>query len=209
DKYQIKLGDRQVRVFAIKVLGISFRVAWARMGNWLVLTNHPVMLEELFSFYSTATVPAEQPGKLTADTGHAQFRIRPQGWQAVLPGYRLGWAENHRSACELNQQQITNIARAYPELLNAGGEVTPLLLERVQQIYGTVPFCPDGGSYTVTKSGTCECSVHGQAHFNPRQLLAPSPESHTMKSLEQFKGFAATLTFMEDGLHAVVVIDRK
>ena len=61
----------------------------------------------------------------------------------------------------------------------------------------------------VAKSGVCECTVHGQAHLNPRQMLAPSKDSHTMKSLEHFQGFAATLTFMEDGLHAVVVIDRK
>lgn len=209
DKYQIKLGERTVRVYTIKVFGISFRLAWARIGQWLIVTNHAAQLEELANFYGSAPLPAEQDGAKTSNTGHAQFRIRPQAWNAVLPAYRLGWEENHRAACEVNQQQITNIARAYPELLNTGGQMTPLILERVQQIYGTVPFCPDGGTYHVTKSGTCECSVHGQAHHNPRQLLAPSKDSHTMKSLEHFKGFAATLTFLEDGLHAVVVIERK
>lgn len=209
DKYQVKLGEKTVRVYAIKVFGITFRLAWARIGQWLILTNHAAMLEELINFYGSATMPAAQPGTAPTNNGHAQFRIRPEAWNAVLPAYRLGWEENHRTACEVNQQQITNIARAYPHLLNTGGEVTPLFMERVQQIYGTVPFCPDGGTYHIAKSGVCECTVHGQAHLNPRQLLAPARDSHTMKSLEHFKGFAATLTFMEDGLHAVVVIDRK
>lgn len=210
EKYHIKLGEKTVRVFAVKVMGITFRLAWARMGNWLVMTNQPAMLEELAAFYSglpaQVAAAAEKP---TADHGHAQFRVRPEAWNAVLPGYRLGWEENHRTSCEFNQQQLMNLARAYPELVNQDGTVKPELLQHIFRIYGVRPYCPDDGVYRIAKQGLCECSVHGQAHVNPRQLLGPAPSSETMKSLEQFKGMSATLTFLEDGLHAVVTIQRK
>lgn len=211
EKYQVKMGDKNVRVFSLKILGMNFRIAWARMGHWLVLTNQPTMLEELAHFYEKQPkLEAGAAGATDAgEQGHVQFRIRPEGWNQVLPGYRLGWAENHRVACEVNQQQITNLARAYPELLGSDGSITPALLERVFQVYGTHGHCPDGGTYRITRSGQCECAIHGQAYVNPRQLMAPSPHSHTMKSLAHFRGLAATLTFLEDGLHAVVTIERK
>ena len=30
-------------------------------------------------------------------TAHAMVRVRPQHWQAVLPDFRLGWAEGSRA----------------------------------------------------------------------------------------------------------------
>ncbi|MBL8825298.1 MAG: DUF1559 domain-containing protein [Planctomycetia bacterium] len=207
EQYQIKQGEHMVRVYGIKVLGFSFRVAWARFGQWLVFTNHPALIEELAQHYSHVQ-PARIPTNAIA--GHAQFRIRPEAWNAVLSGYRLGWAENHRSACEVNQQQIANVAMAYPELLNAQGEATEALLDKVYQVYGSRPYCPDGGKYRYYSSNhSCECSIHGNAVVAPRQLLGPATDSETARTIAQFKGMSATLTFLEDGLHAVVTIDRK
>lgn len=211
EKYQVKLNDKTVRVWGVKIFGFNFRVAWVRLGNWLVLTNQPTMLEELAGFYSKLPAqPAVNDKAVAGDNaGHAQFRIRPEAWNAVLPGYQLGWEENHRAACEINQQQIASLARGYPELVSKDGATTPELLQRVNQVYGTRPYCPDAGTYRITPEGQCECSVHGMVHVNPRQLLAPAPTSDTVKSLAHFKGMAATLTFLEDGLHAVVTIERK
>jgi hypothetical protein len=50
-----------------------------------------------------------------------------------------------------------------------------------------------------------ECTVHGTAG-RPRQPLAPAEEG---KMLYGAAGISASLTFLEDGLHAVVNVRRK
>jgi len=52
------------------------------------------------------------------------------------------------------------------------------------------------------------CSVHGSARA-PQQAAAPAENSASSKLLRDLSGMTVTLTFLEDGLHAVVVIDRK
>jgi hypothetical protein len=54
----------------------------------------------------------------------------------------------------------------------------------------------------------CSCSIHGSAAA-PRQGLAPDPTSSPSRVLQDFGGLTATLTFLEDGLHAVFVLERK
>ena len=51
-------------------------------------------------------------------------------------------------------------------------------------------------------------SIHGTA-LAPRQASAPAQDQPLGKLLSSFAGLEATLTFLEDGLHAVVTIDRK
>ena len=134
------------------------------------------------------------------------MRIRPENWNAVLPVYQLGWAEGQRNACLANQTRIANVARGWPELVK-NSDVTPELLQKVTQLYGVRPYCPDLGKYAVSAGG-CTCSVHGSWN-SPRQPPAPNEESATAKTVRSFGGLRATLTFREDGLHAAVTIERK
>jgi hypothetical protein len=43
----------------------------------------------------------------------------------------------------------------------------------------------------------------------PSQLSAPAAKSPLDKVLKDFNGLTAELTFLEDGLHAVLTIERK
>ena len=52
------------------------------------------------------------------------------------------------------------------------------------------------------------CRTHGSAEF-PQQLGALTAGSPAARLLDQFGGATAELTFLEDGLHAVVTIQRK
>ena len=77
------------------------------------------------------------------------------------------------------------------------------------RLYAVHMYCPEGGKYIVSADGTkCTCSIHGTA-TDPRQPLAPNPAGGPGKAMQHFAGLTATLTFLEDGLHAVVVLDRK
>ena len=52
------------------------------------------------------------------------------------------------------------------------------------------------------------CSVHGSA-MDPRQGRTPSDKSNLGKLLREFRDMTLALSFLEDGLRAVVTIDRK
>ena len=81
--------------------------------------------------------------------------------------------------------------------------------KQADRLHGVHFFCPEGGHYLLSPDGkSCRCSVHGSA-LNPRQETEPGEKGSTGKLLQEVTGLTATLTFMEDGLHAVVVIDRK
>jgi hypothetical protein len=76
-------------------------------------------------------------------------------------------------------------------------------------VYGVHFFCPEGGKYLLSPDGkVCQCSVHGSA-LAPRQSARPNKDGPLGKLVEEFAGMTATLTFTQDGLYAVVTIDRK
>ena len=58
------------------------------------------------------------------------------------------------------------------------------------------------------KGGQVTCSVHGSA-AEPKQLPAPAEKSPMGRLMKQFHGLTAQLIFLEDGLHAVVTVERK
>ena len=83
------------------------------------------------------------------------------------------------------------------------------LVEYADNLYAVHHFCPDDGRYVVSADGKeIACTAHGTARA-PVQSRAPAQESSQGKLLDGFSGLTTTLTFLKDGLHAVVVIDRK
>ncbi len=77
------------------------------------------------------------------------------------------------------------------------------------QMYGVHFFCPEGGRYVLAPDGrSCSCSVHGSAR-DPKQPLAASDSHGPGQLLNSFGGASASLTFLEDGLHAVVILERQ
>ena len=55
---------------------------------------------------------------------------------------------------------------------------------------------------------TCSCTVHGNAR-EPKQKTAPNQTAGPSKVLQEFGGLTASLTFLEDGLHAGMVTLRQ
>ena len=93
---------------------------------------------------------------------------------------------------------------------SGGNPIKPDDLDReAGKLYGVHSFCPDGGRYEVSPNGRdVHCSLHGTL-MAPRQTITPSSGSPMGQALKDFGGLTAELTFLEDGLHAVVTIDRK
>ncbi len=146
-------------------------------------------------------------------------RIRPKNWNKVLPDYQLGWAENNRRAVLKNLGPLSNVARAYlaanPKAARdnpakANGEIMRL----AAKIYGVRFISPDGGRYLLSREGsengrqTMEHSIYGSQLF-PKQPPELRKEGGMARLLREFAGATAELTFLEDGLHAVLTIERK
>jgi prepilin-type processing-associated H-X9-DG protein len=200
DFYRFPLDkEKKIRCYAIQFGPIRWRLFWGRIGNGLYIANKPFIFEDLLAL-DAAQVPAGKPS-LGEDVGHAMVRIRAQNWNQVLADYRLGWAENERTACLANLGPLASLTRAYGSVFAAG--------QLAERFYGVHFFCPDHGTYSAANDGTAiVCSVHGSA-LAPHQPRAPSEQSSTSQLLRGFTGMTVTLTFRDEGLHAVVNVDRK
>ena len=78
---------------------------------------------------------------------------------------------------------------------------------RASEIYGVRHFCPAGGQYLLGADRQCACSIHGTAG-HPTQPSSEETTGVAQKVLTSFDEARIMLTFLEDGLHAVLEIDR-
>jgi hypothetical protein len=152
-------------------------------------------------------VPSELPA-------HALLKIRAANWKEELEYNRRGWAENHRQACINNLGPLSSVAQAFTASLGHIDEqelprVAAQILREAERLHQLHFFCPEGGHYVLSPDGKhITCSIHGSALVPCQPLVAPNRDSFS-KCLEQFGGLTTTLTFMKEGLRAVVVIERK
>jgi hypothetical protein len=194
------------RSLSIHIGPITWRMFWARVGNGLYLSNKLFVFDDLAE---AATQSAANPDKGPA--AHAMIRLRPQNWNLVLPDYRLGWAENDREACLSNIGPLSSMARSLASTMAEAGDpkFVKALHELAHRIYGVHFYCPEGGRYEVAKDGkSVPCSVHGTA-LAPTQPAAEPGARAPHRHLREFTGMTIALTFLEDGLHAIAIVDRK
>lgn len=195
-----------MQAFALRFGPVKFRVFSARIGNGFYVASKPFILEDI-----AALEKAGVKGNSDA-VAHAMVRVRANNWNEVLPDYRLAWAENQREACLNNLGVLASTGRAYLAQNNraTAGEATGRAIHQyADQMHATHFFCPEGGKYALAANGkTMQCTVHSDA-LTPRQPSAPLSNSSLDKLMKSFSGATATLEFTEDGLRAVVNIDRK
>ena len=195
-----------VHTHTIGFEGVKWRVSWARIGNGVYIASKSFILDDIAALDAKAIPAAE-----SSPTGHAMVRVRAQNWKETLPDFRIGWAENNRHACLNNLAPLSDISRAFAASgdLPIPADRAKFVAEHARQLYGARFFCPEGGEYVVSPDGkSVTCSKHGSV-LEPRQPLAPEETSPAAKAISTFGGMTAALTFMEDGLHAVVTVDRK
>jgi hypothetical protein len=213
DFYKAKLKDKAetpMRCYSFSIGPVKWRMFWARIGNALYIASKPFILDDLVAMEAERAEAKEKPAPDPEATAHAIVRLRPKNWNQVLADYQLGWEENNRKACAHNVGPIMSVGRAVAAKgEKSGAELGKEAQRLADELYAVHFFCPDGGKYVLSDDGkTCSCSVHGNAR-EPKQGTAPNQTSGPGKVLQEFGGLTASLTFLEDGLHAVIVIDRK
>jgi hypothetical protein len=199
-KVPLRGTDKRIRCFAISLANIvKWRVFVARLDDGLYIASKQFILEDLAAM--------KKPKAAEGPVAHGMVRVRPKHWKEVLPEFQLGWEENAREACLNNLGPISSVARALAA--SGDGRATPEeVLRQADKLHAVHFFCPDGGKYLVSADGKeVTCSVHGSL-AKPTQLPVPAANSPTGRLMREFGGATAALTFLEDGLHAVITIDR-
>ena len=214
DFYRMKLTDGTLaRGYVFSIGPIKWRFFYARIGDGLYLASKPFILEDLVAAHADRTKNKTKP----VDSGpaaHAMIRLRPANWNEVLGEYRLGWAENNRQACLNNLGPIASAGRAVLKAKTEGKEASAAELgkeahELADKFNAVHFYCPEGGRYELSaKDRTCSCTVHGSP-LAPLQPFGPVEGRGPGELLKNFNGLTVTLTFLEDGLHAVVIVERK
>ncbi|MBV8858225.1 MAG: hypothetical protein JOZ02_14940 [Acidobacteria bacterium] len=206
-KYKLATGE-QARAFGVRFAPARVSFYWARIGRGLYVATKPFILEELAALNTQAAPAAASDEDLS---GHALARVRAGNWNEVLPDYNRAWAENEREACLNNLGPLADAARALTAGTDApaGEALDRATVELAERLAGARFACPEGGTYHVSADGRqVSCSVHGTA-AEPRQPVAPSDESPAGRTMRRLTDLTGTLTFKEDGLHAVLVVKRK
>ncbi len=213
DFYHLQLGKTMARGYGFQVGPVKWRFFWARIGNGLYVASKPFILEDLAALQAgdAAAQNAAAQDAAGQDVAHALVRMRPQHWDRVLSSYQLGWAENNREACLQNLGPLSGLTRAFASAVQGQSveQRHAALIAAGERYLDTHFFCPDGGQYAWSDDGKhVTCSIHGSAS-EPRQPAAPSPTSDLGRLLGDFSDMKVALTFLEDGLHAVVTISRS
>jgi hypothetical protein len=204
----------QFRSLVVRVGPAKLRVHWGRIGRVLYLASKPFILDDLAALSAAGNESAARPVHRADLRAHAEVRMRPYNWDKVLADFRLGWAENNREACLNNLGALSSVARAFAASNASLAEldrprVSSQLELAAERLHTVEFFCPEGGKYVLAPDGrSMICSHHGSL-LSCRQERAPSESSSLGQLVEHFGGLSASLMFLEDGLHAVVIIDRK
>ena len=152
-----------------------------------------------------AEVPA--PDVAANSAAHAQLTIHREHWNRIIPSVRLSWDEAARKACLDNIGPLTSAARVASATVAADAVTSEQLVVTASSIYGGIHRCPCGGHYVRTDDGRIVCSVHGDAD-HPHQPAPDAANGGSLDMLNSFSEIRVLLTFLEDGLHAVLEIDR-
>jgi hypothetical protein len=181
---------------------------FARIGDGLYIASKRFILQDLADMEQERVASSARRPSDGGPAAHALVRVRPEHLDQVLATFRLGWAEASRQSCLNNLSPLSSVARA--AAASGEGPANAAAIGReADALYGVHFFCPDGGRYELSPDGSeIVCSVHGSA-LAPRQMSAPAANSPAGRLMEHFGGMNAALTFLEDGLHAVVTIQRK
>ncbi|MDT5269314.1 MAG: hypothetical protein QOH49_1500 [Acidobacteriota bacterium] len=215
-KYKLATGE-PARAFGVRFDPARVNFYWARIGGGVYIATKPFILEDIAALHAQgqSAGSAGTPTTVNEDlTGHALARIRAANWNEVLPDYNLAWAENEREACLNNLGPLASAARALTAVTDGTQAPTGEALDRAtveltEGLSGARFACPEGGVYHVSADGRqVSCSVHGTA-ADPRQPAAPSDQSAAGRTMRRLTDLTATLTFMDDGLHAVLVVKRR
>jgi len=200
-----------MRAYSLRFGPVKWRFYWGRIGNGLYLASKPEILEDLMAIEQSE----KEGGKHDVTTSptpeaHAMLRIRPKHWKQVLPDYQRAWAENQRLGCLNNIGILSSLSRTV-QLMQPSSLDAHSIRERVRQLEAqlldSTSYCPAEGEYHFTPGADhVECSIHGTGIL-PQQPIAPDEATPLGGFLNHLHDLHMELTFLEEGLRAIAVLE--
>ena len=143
------------------------------------------------------------------------LRLRPRNWNRVLADYRLSWAENNRQACLANLGPLASVGRAVvaqsagaKDRERSGVDLGNEARRLADRLLAVTFFCPGRRPLRAVLRRQDVLVQRPRQRDGPAPALA-EPGFQPEQGPADFGGLTATLTFLEDGLHAVFVLERK
>lgn len=196
DFYTLPIAEGvTARTESLSIGPVKWRFFWARIGQQLYIASKPEVLEDLARLAAQGATGGDPES-----AAHAIVRIRPDNWNQTLNNFQLGWAESHRLACLDNVGRLSSLAKL--------ADGSDSIESRPNDLYGVRFYCPCGGHYLKDDQGRVRCSIHGTA-YQPHQGPIDQQQGSIRQVLNEFGGMTIKLTFLEDGLHAKLTVDRK
>ncbi len=195
----------KIRGYAFRFGPITWRFYWTRLDDGLYIASTPEIITDLRDAAAHGQ-PASNPVDDSREA-HGLVRIRPEHWEKILPHFRIGWAESERHVCLNNLPPLSHAARAVLQQ-NDGKATVASTRQLATDVFGGPLVCPTHGKYSIDSgTGQVSCDVHGTA-TQPRQPF-DGPPGKIAGFAESLQDVHLELTFLDDGLHAVVTIQRK
>ncbi|MCR9294452.1 MAG: DUF1559 domain-containing protein, partial [bacterium] len=190
-----------VRAYAFRFGPLTWRFYWTRIGNGLYIASKPHLIGEVRNATKTRPSETDEVTRLS----HGLIRVRPGNWKRVKSHYAVGWAESERRACSNNMGTLADVARAvYHDEHSDWSEVET----RVLRTNHMQPFCPCNGKYSFDATNVeIHCSVHGSLE-SPKQPVG-AIGSRLTELTSTLRDVFLELNFLEDGLHAIVTVERE
>ena len=203
--------DRTMRVRQCAVWADQVGIVLGADRDGSNIASKAFILENLVALEADLATQglARGPGRIeSARHGHHEVGQLGQG-----AGRLSAWLGRKQSSGVLEQPRTAGERRSRrnrPTTKGSDGERGwgNAANREADRLYGSHFYCPEGGHYLLSADGkTCRCSVHGSL-LEPKQATEPAEKS-SVAVLKGLNGVTASLTFIKEGLHAVVVIERK
>ena len=195
-----------VRAYSFRFGPVTWRFFWMRIDDGLYLTSTPELIGDL----RAAAAIRRQASTFTDDSqpAHGFIRLRPEHWNEIKPHFRIGWSESERRSCLNNLAPLTHAGRALVQAANGQTDAKATMKDVQQladQLFTGPHRCPSHGHYLLdADTGEVQCELHGHV-AQPKQPL-PSGKGQIASFAESLRDVRMELTFLEDGLHAVVTV---
>lgn len=207
DFYKVLVGTSEVRSFVLSLGPIRWRFFFTRVGDEVIIASRLQTLEQLIRRHEgSRSSESDEVVTTSSMKAHARLTIHRNQWNRIMPTMRLSWDEAARKSCLENIGPLISAAKVEAGALT-GNSTNQAIAARAVAIYGGVHVCPCGGRYRGILGGGTECTVHGNLD-EPRQPSPGDVNGASLAMLNSFSEIRVLLSFLEDGLRAVLEVDR-
>ncbi len=191
DLYKMALANGTIAYCCSLEFGpAKLRINFARIGQGIFISSKSFILNDLIKAAQGEQTDCARYSDAAA-AGHAMARFRAANCDQIKNDICLDQSEKNRVACVRN---LCSLSAKYRQKCALAAEQVTL------DQCSSLCYCPSGGEYGLDGLKVV-CSAHGSA--DDSHLFESTPLSADISAI------TAQLSFLKDGLNAVLTVDNK